>query len=298
MNRLLNRACPIPGLILSILICASAPSPAAPPELSSPPQRNDNSTAPHKFLSTQPALENSHPAHHLHHFDLFAAHTTPINQAILRAIDKVQSTALDGGKYFIGIHATPAESPIGYPLRLYNSPLLDPPRKSSYCSGATYTVFIETLNSLYPNGAEKISSDRLESLRMQEKDGSRREDGVQFWGHWNDDGFGNHFALVQYSGMGEPIDPKNALPGDFVNINWKSGLGHSAIFLSFFTDENGTKRILYFSSQPATNGLGDQSSPLDKITTVKFVRLTHPDRVFDFNPATKVDRKIPGDPLE
>nr|ALS90601.1 MetaGeneMark_Unknown Function [uncultured bacterium] len=135
-------------------------------------------------------------------------------------------------------------------------------------------------------------------MRMQEPDGGRREDGVKFWGHWNDDGFGSQYALVQYSGMGEEIKPADARPGDFVNISWTSGLGHSAIFLCYLTDETGAKRMLYWSSQPGTNGLGDQSSPLEKIKEVKFVRLTHPEKVFTFDPGKNVDRKVPGDKIE
>jgi hypothetical protein len=52
------------------------------------------------------------------------------------------------------------------------------------------------------------------------------------------------------------------------------------------------------SSQPGTNRLGDQSSPLDKIKEVKFVRLRHPERILTFDPKQEVKRKIPGDAIE
>ncbi len=76
-----------------------------------------------------------------------------------------------------------------------------------------------------------LSPERLEAIRMQEPDGGRREDLIKFWGYWNADGFGTHFALVQYSRMGQEIRPAQLRPGDFVNISWKTGLGHSVIFL-------------------------------------------------------------------
>jgi hypothetical protein len=237
-------------------------------------------------------------AHHTRHAELFAQNLTGYNRLILRAIDKVQATAPDGGGYFIGIKAQPPESPIGYRLSLFTRPLLDPPRTTSYCSGSTYTAFIESLNLIFPDSAQRLSAERLEALRMQEPDGSRREDGVKFWGHWNDDGFGTHFALVQYSKMGEEIEPTRARPGDFANISWKSGHGHSVIFLGWHIDASNNKRILYWASQPGTNGLGDQMSSLDKIAQVKFVRLTHPENLFTFDPATKVNRKVPGDKLD
>jgi len=237
-------------------------------------------------------------AHHRRHAQLFGGELSGYNVLVLRAIDKVQSTAPDGGGYFIGIKAKPAESPIGYRLRLFDRALLEPPRTSSYCSGSTYTAFIEALNLILPDDAKRLSPDRAEAMRMQEPDGSRREDGVKFWGHWNDDGFGTHFALVQYSRIGDEILPARARPGDFANISWKSGHGHSVIFLGWHTDTSGKKHILYWASQPGTNGLGDQLSPLDRIAEVKFVRLMRPQSLFMFDPSTKVNRKVAGDKLD
>jgi hypothetical protein len=205
------------------------------------------------------AAETKLGEHHTHHLDVFGHYTSGYNLAVLAAIDKVQSCAMDGGGYFIGVKANPPESPIGYELRLFGKPLLSPPRTTSYCSGASCSVFIEAINQILSDRASELSPERLEAMRMQEPDGSRREDGVKFWGHWNDDGFGTHFALVQYTGMGEEVSPQEA--------------------------------------QPGTNGLGDQMSSLDKIKEVKFVRLTHPEKLFTFNVNAAVDRKIRGDKI-
>ena len=204
--------------------------------------------------------------------------------------------APDGGGYFANVKASPAESPIGYALKLFGRPLLDPPRTTSYCSGSSYAAFIEALNLLLRDAAgDKISSDRLEAMRMQELDGGRREDGVKFWGHWNDDGFGSQFALVQYSGIGVEVKPIDARPGDFMNISWKSGNGHSVVFLGWHQDASGKKSVLYWASQKGTNGLGDQHSPLDKIQDVKIVRLVAPEKLFTFDPTTPVNRRVPGE---
>ena len=236
--------------------------------------------------------------HHTRNAELFSRGIDGFNLAVLRGIDKAQSTALDGGGYFVGVKATPAESPIGYPLNLFCKPLLAPPRTTSYCSGSSYTAFIEALNLICPDGGSRISPDRLEAMRMQEPDGGRREDGVKFWGHWNDDGPGCQYALVQYSQMGREIAPKHARPGDFMNINWKSGLGHSTVFLGWKIAADGSKSVLYWASQKGTNGLGDQLSSVDKIASVKIVRLTDPDKLFTFDPATTVNRKVPGDKID
>jgi hypothetical protein len=248
------------------------------------------------FVLTEAQL--SAGPHHTRHAELFGEGASKINLAVLQAIDKVQATAMDGGGYFVGVHAQPPESPIGFELKLFGHSLLKPPRKTSYCSGSSYTVFIEALNTLLARDANRLTSDRLEALRMQEPDGSRREDGVKFWGQGNADGFGTQFALVQYSAAGVEVKPQDARPGDFANISWKSGLGHSVVFLGFFKDKDGTKKMLYWASQKGTNGLGDQASAIDKIKEVKIVRLVDPQRIFSFDPTTKVNQNVLGDKID
>lgn len=228
-----------------------------------------------------PALLAAGP-YHTRHLELLGRGLPRINREVLAAVDRVQATAPDGGGYFIGIKADPPESPIGYALKLKGAPMLAPPRTTSYCSGSSYSAFIEAMDRLLPRAP---SADRLEALRMQEPDGGRREDETKAWGWWNADGFGCDFALVQYLGIGERIKSIDARPGDFMNISWKSGLGHSVVFLGWTRDG-----IVYWSSQKGTNGLGDQTSPLSSVVELSAVRLTHPERLLTFVPG-KVDRK-------
>ncbi len=227
--------------------------------------------------------------HHTRHFELFGKGTTEINQAILKGVDKVQASAMDGGGYFIGVKANPSESPIGYPLSFLNRNLIEPPRKTSYCSGASYSAFIEGLNLVLKRPP---THDRIEAMRMQELNGGRRDDGVKFWGWWNADGPGSEFALVQYSGAGVRIKPENALPGDFMNISWKTGVGHSVVFLGW-----SSKGVLFWSSQKGTNGLGDMFSPYSKIKSVVIVRMTNPEAFNTFDINQKVNVKVEGDTL-
>lgn len=234
--------------------------------------------------------------HHSSHLQRFGATACGYNPFVLQAIDEVQRTAPDGGGYFTGVKAEPAESPIGYPLQLFGLGLLDPPRTTSYCSGSSYTVFIEALNRIFPQGGQ-LSEERLEALRMQEPDGRRREDRVKAWGWWNADGYGTHYSMVQYLGMGQAVPPAQALPGDFVNISWKSGLGHSVVFLGYSRDEAGGLRVSFFSSQASTNGLADHTVSASTIKDVKFVRLTHPERIWDFSLQARVDTGVVGDLL-
>lgn len=236
--------------------------------------------------------------HHTRHAELFGKNLDGYNYVVLQGVDKVQATAMDGGGYFIGIKAVPTESPVGYELKLFARSLLAPPRTTSYCSGATYAAFIEQLNLLFFEHGKRLSDDRYEAIRLQEEDGGRREDTIKFWGKWNDDGFGSHYALVQYSKMGQEIKPRNARPGDFMNISWQKGGGHSVVFLGWHQDENGEKHIVYWASQTRTNGFGDEVVPLARIKEVKTVRLTHPENLFTFDVNAAVQRDIPGDKID
>ena len=235
--------------------------------------------------------------YHTRHAEIFGKYAPGYNKYILQGIDKVQATALEGGGYFTGIKAVPTESPIGYRLKLGKRALLDPPRSTSYCSGSSYAAFIEGLNRIFSDSLNKLDSVRFEALRMQEPDGGRREDHVKFWGWWNADGFGSHFALVQYAKMGEVIAPKDARPGDFMNISWKSGLGHSVVFLGWYVSKDGTKNVVYWSSQKSTNGLGDQIVPISRIREVMVVRLTKPQNLFSYDIGTAADTEVKGFPI-
>ncbi len=236
----------------------------------------------------------SQGTYHTNHAKIFGKYVSGYNTYILKAIDSVQSTAMDGGGYFIGLKVDPPESPIGYNLNLFDKQLLQAPRTTSYCSGSSYSAFIESLNLMYNNKSQDLSEGRYESLRMQELDDGRREDGIKFWGKWNDDGYGNHFALVQYSDMGKKIDPVNARPGDFLNISWKNGGGHSVVFLGWYINEQDEKCLLYWSSQTRTNGLGDELVPISKIKEVMVVRLTTPENLFTFDIEKQVDDSVKG----
>lgn len=249
-----------------------------------------------KYLILQES-DLQHGAHHTQHEKTFSKYANGTNLAVLKAIDMVQAHAMDGGGYFVGKDSIPTESPVYYDLMLFGNSLIKAPRNKSYCSGSTYAAFIEALNLLFPEGGKLLSPERFEALRLQEPDGGRREDMVKAWGYWNADGFGTHFSLVQYLKMGEVIKPAQLRPGDFINLSWKSGLGHSVIFLGWVQQDT-NKKILYWSSQRATNGYGDQLVPLERIKEIKAVRFTQPENLFRFDPAEKVDIKIPGDVVD
>jgi len=233
--------------------------------------------------------------YHLEHYKIFSKYTSGYNLNVLRAIDTVQSHAMDGGTYFLGIKAVPPESPVNYELKLGDKSLITPPRSSSYCSGSTYAAFIESLNYAMPEAAQKLTAEQIEAMRMQEPDGGRREDWIKFWGIWNADGFGSQFALVQYANIAVEVKPEDAQPGDFANISWKSGNGHSVIILGWYVDENNEKNLVFWSSQKSTNGYGDKMSKLDDIAEIKIVRIVSPEKIYNFDIKTPIDKSVKGD---
>lgn len=117
---------------------------------------------------------------------------------------------------------------------------------------------------------------------MQERDGRTRADFVKVWGSWNTD-WGEELALVRLTGMGGRVESSEAVPGDFVNISWKRGKGHAAVFLGW-ADVGSEACMLIWSSQKSTNGIGDRIVPLSRIKEARFVRVTNPEKVFTFEP--------------
>ncbi|MBI2520844.1 MAG: hypothetical protein HYV97_10520 [Bdellovibrio sp.] len=271
-------------IVISLIVFLAASWRSAPPNQHDFPTFDDGSW----YLIADRDIPTER--HHLKHQEIFGRDMTGYNYLVLKAIDNIQSRALDGGGYFLGRDATPPESPIGHALQLFEKPLLAPTRKTSYCTGATYAAFIETLNSIIgPEERSLLSEDRFEAFRMQELDGGRREDHVKFWGHWNADNTGHSYAMIDYTEMGKLITAKSARPGDFVNIVWKNNRGHAVIFLGWNVDEKGEKSLLYWSSQPSSNGLGDSQTHLSNTKSVTFVRLINPRKMFSFDIDTIVE---------
>lgn len=235
--------------------------------------------------------------HHIRHFRQYESKATGFNRLVLRGIDLVQGQNYNGGGYFIGVKADPPESPICYPLQLGGNPLLAPARDTSYCSGASYAAFIEALGLHLHLNPRNLTSAQVEALRLQEPDGGRREDKMKAWGWWNADGFGSHYSLVQLMKAGVRVKPGEAMPGDFMNISWRGGPGHSVVFLEWMKNADGVNGLVYWSSQKGTNGLGDQWVPLSRIDQVCIVRCTIPENAFNFDPFGSVVTKIVGDRL-
>jgi hypothetical protein len=147
--------------------------------------------------------------------------------------------------------------------------------KPSYCSGATYLVFLSALADL--NNRTPIAGPLAESLAIK-----GQPDGVGIWGRWNANGPGTA-CLFHELQLGDNFTEWNyARPGDFMKIFWNLNVGrrehgHSAIYLGTVT-ENGVEYVRFWSSN-IPNGFGQKQVPKTKIAYVIFSRLKYPERV-------------------
>ena len=157
----------------------------------------------------------------------------------------------------------------------------------SFCSGATYLVFIRTLEALRARGELHFDYSTLEQLIIRDQ-----RDGEGIWGRWNANGPGTA-RLFHELGLGRNFDNfDEAKPGDFMKIFWsrqvgKSEHGHSTVFLGM---ENRLDRqyVRYWSSN-IPSGYGEKSVPRSKIAYAIFSRLEIPANLARINNAPSVD---------
>jgi len=160
----------------------------------------------------------------------------------------------------------------------------------SYCSGATYLVFIKTIEVLRDRGSLQLDYATLESLMIR---GQR--DGEGIWGRWNANGPGTA-RLFHEMDLGQNFDDfAEAQPGDFMKIFWspevgKAEHGHSVIYLGM-EKKLGLDYVRFWSSNiPA--GYGEKSVPRSKIIHAIFSRLDTPANLSRSVTAPAVDKYL------
>ncbi len=158
----------------------------------------------------------------------------------------------------------------------------------SYCSGATYLVFMKTIEALRSRGALHLDYATLEGLMIR-----NQRDGEGIWGRWNANGPGTA-RLFHEMDLGPNFDDfAEAQPGDFMKIFWSPEVGraehgHSVIYLGM-ERKAGMDYVKFWSSNIPT-GYGEKSVPRAKIVHAIFSRLDTPGnltRVVDAPPVDK-----------
>ncbi len=166
--------------------------------------------------------------------------------------------------------------------------VLPAPDSPSFCSGATYLVFLKTIEELQRAGRLRLDAQTMESLVI--RDGQRDGEGV--WGRWNANGPGTARLFYELA-LGENFTNfATARPGDFMKIFWTSEVGstehgHSVIYLGTET-RDGAQYVRFWSSNvPA--GYGEERVPRGKIARVIFSRLEAPQNLARIKSAPAVD---------
>jgi len=147
----------------------------------------------------------------------------------------------------------------------------------SYCSGATYLVFLKALGELQKNGVIRLDRSVWAELLP-----GKAADGQGVWGRWNANGPGTP-RLFYELGLGKNFSDFNeARPGDFMKIFWtnevgSSERGHSVVFLGV-ENRDGADFVRFWSSNKP-DGYGEKSVPKTKIARAIFSRLEHPEKI-------------------
>ena len=152
--------------------------------------------------------------------------------------------------------------------------------RPSFCSGATYLVFVRVLDQLSRQGALTMDAQTLGALVV-----AGQVDGQGIWGRWNANGPGTARLFSELQLGQNFTDFAAARPGDFMKIFWtteigKKERGHSVVFLG--TNKVGGQEFVRFWSSNMPTVAGDASGygvklvPRSKMARVIFSRLEHP----------------------
>ncbi len=159
--------------------------------------------------------------------------------------------------------------------------------RPSYCSGATYLVFLEVVKVLRERGQLDLPAAAVDSLLVRDNPTrpDRRpnewgpRDGEGFWGRWNANGPGTA-RLFRELRLGRNFEQfSEAHPGDFLKIWWNDKIGasergHSVVFLGSST-RGGVGYVRFWSSNQGA-GYGEKEVPRSDIKRALFSRFEHP----------------------
>lgn len=157
----------------------------------------------------------------------------------------------------------------------------------SFCSGATYLVFIRTIEALRDRGQLNLDFATLNELVIRDQ-----RDGEGIWGRWNANGPGTA-RLFHELGVGRNFtDFAKAEPGDFMKIFWNKNVGasehgHSVIYLG--TEQHPDGEYVRFWSSNMDSGYSEKAVPRGKIAFAIFSRLTNPENLARIQSAPATD---------
>jgi hypothetical protein len=200
------------------------------------------------------------------------------NAAILAAVHAMPP----GGKYsaasaaFTGLGRAVTIGPTG--LR-FDTLAAQP----SFCSGATYLVFLQALAELSRQGALDLDPQTLSALLV-----AHQRDGQGVWGRWNANGPGTARLFAELHLGRNFTDFSQARAGDFMKIFWTDEIGqrehgHSVIYLGTHVAD-GKEFVNFWSSNMASgpgdlSGYGTKIIPKTRVVRAIFSRLENPENI-------------------
>lgn len=201
-----------------------------------------------------------------------------LNQLVLNAVGHMPA----GGGYST---SSQANQRLAAAIRLDARSLVLAPQvaQPSYCSGATYQVFLAVIDQLIRRGSIAADAPALQALLVH---GQRDGEGV--WGRWNANGPGTA-RLFAEAGLGRNFtDWSEARPGDFLKVWWNDEIGmrergHSVVFLG----AEGGEVLFWSSNKPG--GYGRRSVPRSQVKWAVFSRFEHADALAHLPSLPKTD---------
>ncbi|MEO8614040.1 MAG: hypothetical protein ABI600_02780 [Luteolibacter sp.] len=145
--------------------------------------------------------------------------------------------------------------------------------KASFCSGATYMVFLRVIEMLRKNGSLNLSP---EALRRFAEVGVK--DGEMAFGRWNANGPGTAKLFAELKCGRNFTNYDEARAGDFMKIWWTEAIGgrergHLVVYL----DSNKSQVRFWSANQP--DGYGIKTVDRNSIRRVLFSRLVRVERL-------------------
>lgn len=158
----------------------------------------------------------------------------------------------------------------------------------SFCSGATYLVFLSVIERLANENGVKIPKTVLEGLLPD-----NLRDGIGVWGRWNANGPGTA-RLFDALHLGRNFTSfDDARAGDFMKIFWNENIGnnehgHSVIYFGKYATKEGVETVRFWSSnQPY--GYYARDVPKSEIKRALFSRLQRPSGILGLDRLPRTD---------
>jgi len=144
---------------------------------------------------------------------------------------------------------------------------------ATFCSGATYLVFLRVVDQLQKTGPLRLPSPALARLAKLDV-----KDGEEVFGRWNANGPGAARLFHELKCGVNFTSWESARPGDFLKMWWTDAIGgqesgHLVVYLGHDQEQ------VRFWSANQPDGYGNKSVPRSQIKRHLFSRLTHPSRL-------------------